>query len=1218
MASELLREAQEGLDDLHPEGFGKASEAVDLFRRDGDKFGVYDALRAMVSYHRQSALRDGRKPLEALKLAEDQLEDFRRSGDLCGEACMLLSLAEMNMDRRGRKKREEALESCQRALAIFQEQRATKYEVMAQLILTNLYFKLEQPLKAQQASEVALSMASSPRSVGKALHAQALALAAMGRYGTAAAKAAEAGAVFRQEGDRKMQASQLVSVAQWSLKASDFFAALKASEEALRIFQQPGYGKGWQSKALGLLCESLVALNQAPKAAKLAKEFQAQFEKDEDPNSAARALQLQGYAWSGSGTPERALEPLQAASEAPVTEKGWRGGILQDHAASFLAGGDSTAALQKLSAAVLAARSERDRRGEARALRRIFRVHWERGDVQAARNAAEDARAVAKASGDIRGEAQDLLRLALAQQDILKALEAMDLCSAARDARGEAEALKVLSELRRSEGQLDAALEAAEERLSIIRNLGDLHLEAQALLTVSQLHLALGSVSDATETAQQGLQLSRQNDEPRGRGLRVQLLLLLVELGVEQLEQLEEPQARRKLLRWSAEALALAGKVGDQSLRTLALYWRAYVWGILGRPSSGLSFAREARDLCRKLEHKPSEARCWLMIAQLLFAQGSREEALDAASTAQHLAASCGDLEAEVEVQNFKDSLSKKEVPPAAETPSAPSPAAASPAAPSPAAPEASQGVVSGKGGLKPEEVGRQLIGFVKELTSGTEEVELDTAFIDAGMDSLSGVSLVSMLNRDFQVALTPSVVFDYPTIRMLQEYLISESQEYANPPCSDQESVARSPTLYLVAPHVRNTRVAAAMPGNELAILEEFEQRFQRLESTVQMLIDTHLPERLSALEARRNRGDDDDRTAPREQLGISLEGDEVEDLTPESRNHRLSGPLASPSQTSGLMMKTHTDGTTSHLRTFFSQHTATSLVNRRQTALPDVTPPEHYRFVESTWDLMIFVGTPQLGTLGSLQTLALVLLTIAMQAVFVGIAVNNFLDPVVSDQTVSDALQWRRTSAHAFKEYDSVIGKSLGERVCGGDKSLHLSGIQMSLYDEIRTYLRTDSEGFSTFFNGQSMCIVALLCWYMMVAKEISQALALHRGILTVNSGKSDIEPRENPFTQIMHFRLNFVSPGRKLLSSILLIYRLLAAGILVYVGSFFLVYTINVTELILNSVSLGIILDIDNYIFQAMASSAGRDLMNYLEPLRVPSYRRFGGSDAKSAFM
>ena len=40
-----------------------------------------------------------------------------------------------------------------------------------------------------EASEEALSKAASPRSVGKALHAAALALAAMGRYGAAAAKA---------------------------------------------------------------------------------------------------------------------------------------------------------------------------------------------------------------------------------------------------------------------------------------------------------------------------------------------------------------------------------------------------------------------------------------------------------------------------------------------------------------------------------------------------------------------------------------------------------------------------------------------------------------------------------------------------------------------------------------------------------------------------------------------------------------------------------------------------------------------------------------------------------------------------------------------------------------------------------------------------------------------------------------------------------------------
>ena len=74
------------------------------------------------------------------------------------------------------------------------------------------------------------------------------------------------------------------------------------------------------------------------------------------------------------------------------------------------------------------------------------------------------------------------------------------------------------------------------------------------------------------------------------------------------------------------------------------------------------------------------------------------------------------------------------------------------------------------------------------------------------------------------------------------------------------------------------------------------------------------------------------------------------------------------------------------------------------------------------------------------------------------------------------------------------------------------------------------------------------------MMVAKEIGEALALHRGILAIQSGPSQIESRQNPFTQIMHFKLITVSTARKFLSYILVIYRLIAAAALVYVGSYF----------------------------------------------------------------
>ena len=36
------------------------------------------------------------------------------------------------------------------------------------------------------------------------------------------------------------------------------------------------------------------------------------------------------------------------------------------------------------------------------------------------------------------------------------------------------------------------------------------------------------------------------------------------------------------------------------------------------------------------------------------------------------------------------------------------------------------------------------------------------------------------------------------------------------------------------------------------------------------------------------------------------------------------------------------------------------------------------------------------------------------------------------------------------------------------------------------INKYLKLEAEGLEGFFTGQILCIVALICWYLMVAKE------------------------------------------------------------------------------------------------------------------------------------
>jgi len=392
-------------------------------------------------------------------------------------------------------------------------------------------------------------------------------------------------------------------------------------------------------------------------------------------------------------------------------------------------------------------------------------------------------------------------------------------------------------------------------------------------------------------------------------------------------------------------------------------------------------------------------------------------------------------------------------------------------------------------------------------------------------------------------------------------------------------------------------------------------------------MLIDSDLDDRVATLEskicsAKQREADPMLEVNLDSALGISVEGLDVAlgvpDVTGSELQKNVGEHASFTASPSGNFASS-----SNQIRTFFTQHTANSLLKQRKSShrLVDLLQPlpEHYTFEQSTFDLSMFLGSGHLGLFGTFQTIALLLLTMLMQAVFIGIGLMNFLEPAVTEATVEEALTWRRSSAHSLTEFDSVVGKSLGERVCSGDRSLHISGIQISLYEEISKYLYpAGADSFTTFFNGQTLCIVALLCWYMMVAREIGQALALHRGMVSTPNGSTRIEGRENPFTQALHFKLEHVSCGRKCISYALLTYRFVAAGLLLYVGSYFLVYTVNVTELILNAVSLSIILDIDNYIFGALASTSGKDLIHYLQPLQVPPYARLKGTDVKSAIM
>ena len=71
------------------------------------------------------------------------------------------------------------------------------------------------------------------------------------------------------------------------------------------------------------------------------------------------------------------------------------------------------------------------------------------------------------------------------------------------------------------------------------------------------------------------------------------------------------------------------------------------------------------------------------------------------------------------------------------------------------------------------------------------------------------------------------------------------------------------------------------------------------------------------------------------------------------------------------------------------------------------DTQTSEYYTFGESTWDLVIFIGTGALGPLGSFQTILLAIINVLMQVVFCAIAWFNFTSPDINESSITDTLR-------------------------------------------------------------------------------------------------------------------------------------------------------------------------------------------------------------------
>merc|ERR1719282_2260450 len=79
--------------------------------------------------------------------------------------------------------------------------------------------------------------------------------------------------------------------------------------------------------------------------------------------------------------------------------------------------------------------------------------------------------------------------------------------------------------------------------------------------------------------------------------------------------------------------------------------------------------------------------------------------------------------------------------------------------------------------GLDPAMTKQKLMRMVKDVIASDDELETDSPFMEAGMDSLSSVQLMTEVSKEFQLSLSPSLIFDFPTVRAMVDHLVEESK---------------------------------------------------------------------------------------------------------------------------------------------------------------------------------------------------------------------------------------------------------------------------------------------------------------------------------------------------------------------------------------------------------------------------------------------------------
>lgn len=386
--------------------------------------------------------------------------------------------------------------------------------------------------------------------------------------------------------------------------------------------------------------------------------------------------------------------------------------------------------------------------------------------------------------GDVRNGASALLtrcRSYAARGGIDESLEAARAAEAlflqANDRRGAASALHMIAEVSAVDLRFAASFKAATKMRKVLEEACDTRFLLSALRLIATLHIRMGEDEEAVKVAKEMQLASKRVD---GKRVKAESFVFLSQVQtaviLHELEKMPGAEKEAKIVsvadrafKPAQDGVTFARKLGDRTLTASAVHQLGEVCLLVRRFHEALECASECLTLFNDHGDKSGAAASLLLGAEVHFCTGRREKAIEVASKARDLAVECNDLITEERAESL---LTRMQGQPKSTVPSSIEELENKVSVPD-TGPTAQP-----KKGFTHDDARAIVLKNAVESIGEDVAVEFDAPLMDMGLDSLAAVSFRNSLQKEVDMRLPGTILFDYPTPRALVDYLVEHGAE--------------------------------------------------------------------------------------------------------------------------------------------------------------------------------------------------------------------------------------------------------------------------------------------------------------------------------------------------------------------------------------------------------------------------------------------------------